>query len=1259
MARTKAHASTNKDTVVIGAHSGHAIVAKNSPLARLNYFDGKFLRASDLSLEQQAMLAQVQLAARAGGAGLVHGLDCSLQGTDTIRVTPGTGLDWTGRPLVLSEQVELGIGGLIDASAGLAPPRDLAKSGSAGFGPCTLKDAGNEVDVTAGTVFYLVTAHAVEAYCGSEDVYGKLCSEACVSSSEASHIVPGLRLLARPITLDLQPLQIATGKCQLRSRASSAYFHAERQAIPALIGAEGVLNPLWCLGAAAAGGDGIPLALLARQGTETLFVDSWAVRRERFEMPPAQYWAWRMAMRPRPVYWAQVAQFQCMLECCLGDGVPTSPTGGCDPEMTRESAESLRALTEFYAAATRAMPTAVGPTGLVADLPEIAELERQIARLEAAGATTPSDRILVDCGIVELPSAGYLPVAPSDTFSVNRQVRALLGPGVDLRFCAVRPDFVPHALEEAQHMDRISLLDGLDDPDQRPEVDILVPNGEILKTQAAQSGIGHRSSIGISERLLRLGQPPKNTGPVEQPALSHDLNMARRPVVSGERPISTSIATEIDLTTSGAARTLSEAAGPTFYAAGFAEGPLSGARASAAVGQLSEQFGFWLECEMSGDPGTAAIGATMMISARLTGAGARDSSSQFIIRRIQGEITVIGATSIAGGREVTGKLVAELTSRRVDASGSDTSGSLPLTGTIRLTINTGTNGHREERLVLSDTSLFANLPGVELELTRSWTGTGRQRIELLERLPSDVRITERALMRIDLERDDGVLSPGHSAHSDALRAINLIATSTNQQAEAERAEAKLFPPQKAPSQTLDLRASLPWVLFHRRRTKQCAPEPEETKPLPQRNYRLFNVQIDDDFSPGTIKEIISGGGLSDLLEKFPPRPDGSVAFVEGRSSLATEPLDLQSDWSTVLPNRSEAIFGVIASQGDVLEEGDTIAKTRLSTVTTTLSSVMPAVQNYDVAVLDQVPSAASVGSLDGAILYFTFPSQTLCHTVYRMTTGSAEEVGMQLREYFADPKDDLGPFLTQLGATTLVSQPRFDGDNSALRTEVDAAQLASAWDLVGGGTAAAGYSISARRAEETTAEVAAQSTTIAKTTGSPLVLSTKDHRTLSTSRLGGCPRATVLLVSTDCTTVAFHVATDSLDRRMAGLTNLIERRGIPQTMFQSVDNGEPQLRTVTDLTFLGLGTRAPLSEQALSTQWSEQVSGLPEILGSGIIAIAREESEIPRARADAEAVSRAIGIEGSSIQEVVIPPGTAFPVTCRTLTIPVLIVRQG
>src|SRR5829696_1196234 len=70
----------------------------------------------------------------------------------------------------------------------------------------------------------------------------------------------------------------------------------------------------------------------------------------------------------------------------------------------------------------------------------------------------------------------------------------MFGAGVDLRFCAVRADYVPEALQEAQHLERISLTRGLDDPAALEEVDVLVPGGVVgappPPAVAAFTGVG-------------------------------------------------------------------------------------------------------------------------------------------------------------------------------------------------------------------------------------------------------------------------------------------------------------------------------------------------------------------------------------------------------------------------------------------------------------------------------------------------------------------------------------------------------------------------------------------------------------------------------------------------------------------------------------------------------------------------------------------------------------------------------------------------
>ena len=57
-----------------GAAAGQTIVSAGSPLTRLNYFDGKFLRADDLRREQAYLRQLVQFSNQGLGAGVVYGI---------------------------------------------------------------------------------------------------------------------------------------------------------------------------------------------------------------------------------------------------------------------------------------------------------------------------------------------------------------------------------------------------------------------------------------------------------------------------------------------------------------------------------------------------------------------------------------------------------------------------------------------------------------------------------------------------------------------------------------------------------------------------------------------------------------------------------------------------------------------------------------------------------------------------------------------------------------------------------------------------------------------------------------------------------------------------------------------------------------------------------------------------------------------------------------------------------------------------------
>src|SRR5262249_7055296 len=138
------------------------------------------------------------------------------------------------------------------------------------------------------------------------------------------------------------------------------------------------------------------------------------------------------------------------------------------------------------------------PPDVAGGLANITGLFKRLATARDA-VLVPSDRILIDGGILELPAGGYLPANPRSVLSVNQQVRRLLGKGVDLRCCIVGPDFVAHALETVQHMDRISLVEGLENPQNMRKVDILVPDGEIVG-RTAPPGTAFQASFQVGPK---------------------------------------------------------------------------------------------------------------------------------------------------------------------------------------------------------------------------------------------------------------------------------------------------------------------------------------------------------------------------------------------------------------------------------------------------------------------------------------------------------------------------------------------------------------------------------------------------------------------------------------------------------------------------------------------------------------------------------------------------------------------------------------
>src|SRR5437588_3512196 len=108
--------NNSESLVLLSNQNGWALIPRDTPLTRLNYFDGKFLRAADLKAEQDYLRHLVELSNQTGGPGVAHGFDLKLGGTDALNVGPGLAVDPKGRVLLLTVGASVNLQQLIEQS---------------------------------------------------------------------------------------------------------------------------------------------------------------------------------------------------------------------------------------------------------------------------------------------------------------------------------------------------------------------------------------------------------------------------------------------------------------------------------------------------------------------------------------------------------------------------------------------------------------------------------------------------------------------------------------------------------------------------------------------------------------------------------------------------------------------------------------------------------------------------------------------------------------------------------------------------------------------------------------------------------------------------------------------------------------------------------------------------------------------------------------------------------------------------------------
>ena len=427
---------------------GIAFVPQTTSLVRLNYYDGKPLRAADLNLEQRGQRALVHLSNQAGGPGVMHGFDVSVLSGPTLALSAGLGVDPAGRVLYLPEGIEVPVADLLSAAKGTSSGPGAASGNRNGnrrrmsaFVPCEAEVTAGGVDVplVEGVQLYAVAVAHAEALCGHEDVLGRLCQQGCETAADRPYRNEGVAVLLQPLPLagplDKTSAGITFTDAHLRSRVASAWFAQEWAAAGSWLSAARLRAPVWCQGAAAVTGTVVPVGVLGWKGSTVVFLDPWIVRRERMEAPPRSYWAGRMELRPWPVFLAQVLQFQCQYA-----GMAAAPGGGGDGTDPCAPSKALLDLS------TRMVDTLVSQMqelGRPVDSPAVLQefKSRALRRVErtgrlgvgldarrrrnhrAAGRGLPSRRSTVDrrrCATSSSPCSGRASICASAPYAAIR-----------------------------------------------------------------------------------------------------------------------------------------------------------------------------------------------------------------------------------------------------------------------------------------------------------------------------------------------------------------------------------------------------------------------------------------------------------------------------------------------------------------------------------------------------------------------------------------------------------------------------------------------------------------------------------------------------------------------------------------------------------------------------------------------------------------------------------------------------------------------
>lgn len=1010
--------------LVVGDTGGITVIDPSTPLKRLNYFDGKFLRAADFDVEQGYLRQLVALSNQGLGPGVVYGYNTTLGSGDTVQIGPGLAIDPYGKVLLLQSSFASGIQALIDASKKTAVSASAASSSTGtpangGFSDCVQVAAPPPTAVVPVSDIYVIVICSAEALCGQQDVYGVQCQDACVSSSDRPYRLDGVVVRALPLQLvtpfPTSQVVAIDSNLYLRSKVAHSWFADEVLKHPSAISRDGLLSETWCLGAAYdAGCCEVPLAVVARAGATTVFLDAWTVRRERIDAPAKRYWQWKMRMRPWDVFLAQILQFQCQLADLLSNVVTPGNRGGdpCAPahQALGEAAQLLDKVRSGLAS-YRSVPANATfsdrPALLSLSLTEISDLQGKLQSVLQSAATPaqPKDRILIRGGILELPSAGYLPVVNGTDVSVNDQVRALLGEGLDLRFCITTADYIAHAVEEAQHMDRISLIQGIDDPKNKPHVDILVPDGTAASSSITPTaglydarlkfsvnGTGLVAKGAAREETLDSGGTALYLGAagLSQTAVKKYQTLAQ--AAAKPKPVVINADLEqnafIQKTESAEVKVDAQVAKTAARARVFINDAAAGIAQPAPKPVAETADGAWLSAHADQEIRSLGVNGHTAVSLRAL-LGTVATSPLGLEATFNGTLTVNGVASGAAGLTVTGTLngVVLMGILKEDQSQQRTTDYV-MTQRFNWPVTLTYTGDDANGSITVDLTFKTN-PFDGLRLTKTFAASSSQIAYRLYEVAATAAggTTTTLLGELRLIADPAVIAPGNAYHQAAVSGLDLVqaALVVSEPDFETNAEALLFPAVPAATQELVIRAVRDWVAFTRRREKKCTRDVETVPPVPPRSYRVLDWKLQNaEEAKQIIKKLGDPAQLVEAIQEAliesgrQQDPKLVVTFAGGTAVAQSDLVAAEVDWKTFKPGNT--IY--YAAAGAMGETDGNLQLSRLKTFEGAITADSKEDATAEDVALVPYPTGLAIPGADGVMFFITVPAATEKQHVY-------------------------------------------------------------------------------------------------------------------------------------------------------------------------------------------------------------------------------------------------------------------------------------